>query len=1080
MDTIICPTCKEENSPSAKFCMNCGEPLQAAAQPSAESAGEAHPDDFSTLQLTPEQADAALAELEQPESAAPAEPAGAADSTGEASHPHYIFCPTCGKIITPEMELCDDCGTALKPPPESTPLGETVLSEAGPADFSTLHLTPEQAEEALGAALAAPPPADAAPSPAEEPAAPSILFCPTCGKIVTPETVFCDDCGTALKPPALAEPEQGEAKAADFSTIRLTPEQAEQALGELSKAQIEEAEAPPELSTVRLEALPPDMSTVHLEALPPDMSTVHLEALPPDMSTVHLEALPPDMSTVHLEALPPDMSTVRLEAPSPEPAAAEEPAAASHRFCPNCGRRLRADTKFCDDCGARLEPLPAAAPPAAPAVKPPSQPAPAQAVEPKAPKPRRKVGCIIGIILAFLVLVGLGITGYIFQDELLDLFGQSRSAAPVEVSDAPSGRPSATPRPPATITPTPTVTLTPTFTPLPPRTLTICMSYEPESFFLYRSFNQASQQVHQAVYDGPIDQYGSEYHAVILEKLPSLADGDAVIETVTVRSGDQVVDAYGEVVTLRRGTILRPAGCRSDDCTITFTSGSVQMDSIRAAFRILPDLTWSDGAPLTAHDSVYSYNLAADPSIAYNDYQAERTASYSALDDLTAEWVGLPGYLDSTYFINFWTPLPEHILGTYTAGSVEYADPAELLLGWGPYIFNQYIPGVEISFVRNPRYYRSGEGLPVFSDLVYRFIGDDPEMALSSLLAGECDMLDSSNVYFDQYQSLVDYESAGLLDAVFWSTGTWEHLDFNIRPSEWILDSGSFAGWDLDGNGEGPFGDIRLRQAISLCLDRQAVVDAVYFGQTELTHSLIPPDNPLLAPDLEEIFYDPDIGMALLDEIGWIDEDNYAYTPRVARNVAGVPDRTPLTLTYETTTATQRQQAVMILAESLRGCGIDVITNFLPASEWFADGPDGRLYGRQYDLGQFAWVSTSSAMYCDAYSSWNIPGDPGLVDQNGTPLYPQGWEGNNVTGYSNPGYDDTCAAFLNTLPGEADFLPLAWDVQYTLRYDLPTVPLYMRNIAAATRLDFCHFIPANAVNSELWNLEAFNYGETCP
>ena len=437
MDTIICPTCKEENSPSAKFCMNCGEPLQAAAQPSAESAGEAHPDDFSTLQLTPEQADAALAELEQPESAAPAEPAGAADSTGEASHPHYIFCPTCGKIITPGMELCDDCGTALKPPPESTPLGETVLSEAGPADFSTLHLTPEQAEEALGAALAAPPPADAAPSHAEEPAAPSILFCPTCGKIVTPETVFCDDCGTALKPPAAAEPEQGEAKAADFSTIRLTPEQAEQALGELSKAQTEEAEAPP------------------------------------DMSTVHLEALPPDMSTVHLEALPPDMSTVHLEAPSPKPAAAEEPAAASHRFCPNCGRRLRADTKFCDDCGARLEPLPAAAPPAAPPVKPPSQPAPAQAVEPKAPKPRRKVGCIIGIILAFLVLVGLGITGYIFQDELLDLFGQSRSAAPVEVSDAPSGRPSATPRPPATITPPPTGTLTPTFPPLPPRTLTI-------------------------------------------------------------------------------------------------------------------------------------------------------------------------------------------------------------------------------------------------------------------------------------------------------------------------------------------------------------------------------------------------------------------------------------------------------------------------------------------------------------------------------------------------------------------------------------------------------------------------------
>ena len=44
--------------------------------------------------------------------------------------------------------------------------------------------------------------------------------------------------------------------------------------------------------------------------------------------------------------------------------------------------------------------------------------------------------------------------------------------------------------------------------------------------------------VREAIYDGPIDERGFDYQPVILEKLPSLADGDAVIEPVSVAAGD--------------------------------------------------------------------------------------------------------------------------------------------------------------------------------------------------------------------------------------------------------------------------------------------------------------------------------------------------------------------------------------------------------------------------------------------------------------------------------------------------------------------------------------------------------------
>jgi peptide/nickel transport system substrate-binding protein len=576
----------------------------------------------------------------------------------------------------------------------------------------------------------------------------------------------------------------------------------------------------------------------------------------------------------------------------------------------------------------------------------------------------------------------------------------------------------------------------------------------------------AKQQVLEAIYDGPFDQYAYEYHPVILEKLPSLADGDAVINVVDVNAGDMVVNVDGAVVPLANGERVFPAGCRSSECAVSYSGGSLQMEALQVTFTLLPGLTWSDGTPLTAYDSMYSYSVAASPDTPNDKYLIERTAYYYAVDDLRTIWAGLPGFLDQTYYINFWSPLPQHVLSRYTAGSLPYADLGPLLLGWGPYIFQRYDPGYSISFTRNPQYFRAAEGLPVFSDLVYRFIGTDSNSAVSALLAGECDIL-GRDIALDG-SVLIELESAGALDAILWSNLTWEHADFNIRPHPSIVNTGAFAGWDQDRDGQGPFGDVRLRRAVAACMDRQAVVDTLFYGAAELMNILISPDHPLLAPDLPHVTFDPALGQQLLDDIGWLDTDNNPATPRVARNVQGVPNGTPLSFYYETTTATLRQQATQILAESLWQCGIQANLNYYPASEWFADGPDGPLFGRRFDLGQFAWVVIDSALSCDLYLSTNIPSDE------------YGWGGQNETGYQNPNYDAACNQYLQTLPGEPGYVEAAWEFQYYLANDLPVVPLYTRINLNATRPDFCFFTPANANDSEFWNLEAFDYGDACP
>ena len=209
--------------------------------------------------------------------------------------------------------------------------------------------------------------------------------------------------------------------------------------------------------------------------------------------------------------------------------------------------------------------------------------------------------------------------------------------------------------------------------------LTICMGQEPSTLYTYGNDEQAKDSILSSVYDGPFDNMTFAYQPVILTKIPSLADGDAIITSLDVQTGDLVVDDSGYPVSLEAGTLVRPAGCRSSNCAITYDGTSpLQMDQISAAFELIPGLQWSDGITLTTADSVYSFNLAADPDTPVSKYVVERTASYAALDDLVITWIGLPGYLDSSYYLNFWMPLPEHVWGAYS--SLELFDAHDPLL----------------------------------------------------------------------------------------------------------------------------------------------------------------------------------------------------------------------------------------------------------------------------------------------------------------------------------------------------------------------------------------------------------------
>jgi len=232
--------------------------------------------------------------------------------------------------------------------------------------------------------------------------------------------------------------------------------------------------------------------------------------------------------------------------------------------------------------------------------------------------------------------------------------------------------------------------------------------------------------------------------------------------------------------------------------------------------------------------------------------------------------------------------------------------------------------------------------------------------------------------------------------------------------------------------------------------------------------------------------YDFDVaaGIALLEEVGWMDDDGDPTTPRVAQGVAGVADGTPLTVALETTNATLRQQVTAILQSSMVDCGINAEITLYPSAEWFADGPEGKLFGRRFDLGEFAWL-TGVEPPCDLYKTDGVPGPVDgtwtsiMHPEEGALTFPFGWGGQNDPGYSDPNYDAACNTGLTSLPGQPEYETGHKEAQKIFGDDLPVVPLFLRLKLAATRPDMCGFIMDPTSNSEMFNIEEFDFGPSC-
>lgn len=606
----------------------------------------------------------------------------------------------------------------------------------------------------------------------------------------------------------------------------------------------------------------------------------------------------------------------------------------------------------------------------------------------------------------------------------------SDAGTPEPGNETPAETPAHTP----TSEPTPTVTATP----VPPKDLVVCVGSEPADLYLYGDQSPAAVAIRHAIYESPYSSLGYDYQPLALEKLPNPADGDVVLEVVEVSEGSVVYNAAESIGPLTRDMEV----INADGERVIFTGEPIQMTQMVVDFTFKP-LVWSDGTPVTAEDSVLSFRLAGERATSVLDNRVRYTEAYESTDERSVRWTGLPGYLDPAYVTHVWTPLPDHQLGELTAAeAATSADTTRNPLSFGAFVIEEWTEGESVRLVPNPNYYRSAEGLPHLTSLTFRFLSP----ANTTLPPGheDCHIITDDVLSFDAL-SVVDAAAAeGTLVEHVATAGVVEQIIFGIDMAA-----------AYEASREAWFQDTRVRQAITQCTDRQRLVDELTYGRAEVMDTFVPNDHRLHPDDVAQWAYDPAAANALLDEAGFVDATG-----------DGIRDNISATQPFSITLGTNAESALRVqitemVRDDLAACGILVNPYTLPAGAWFAPGPSGTVFGRQFDLVQFAWLNRIHPD-CGLYLTEHIPGptDGGF----------NGWQGVNVSGWSNEAYDNACRQALSLLPGQPGYDEAHQEAMRLFAQELPAMPLFTRMRLAATTPDVLNYRLDPTQPSSLWNV----------
>lgn len=515
------------------------------------------------------------------------------------------------------------------------------------------------------------------------------------------------------------------------------------------------------------------------------------------------------------------------------------------------------------------------------------------------------------------------------------------------------------------------------------KTLTIAMSQEP------RGFGVTIAQIAAIEVEQALNAYWT-YRDANLEPQPWLVE-----KIPTIEDGDWVVNPDG---------------------------------TMEITWKLRPNITWSDGQPLTVEDVIFGWQVMIDPDIpAYGKGGAQKISKIEKVDDRTFKvyWKekfvfanqGLPELATTA------RPLPRHILEEEFKTDKEKFknDPywTTAFVGTGPYKLTEWIPGAQITMEARPDYFM---GKPKIDRIVWKFFTDTNTL-MANVLSGQVDLTVAPSLSIDQAINIKQqWDKSGEGTVITIPGFGWDWIGFN-------------------GFKYPAFNDVRVRQALLYSIDRQALVDSLFQGLNPVLDSWLPPRHPLLTDavkaQLHTYPYDPQKAADLFAQAGWkkgpdgiLTNDKGEKFAISIRTLAG--DKT-------------KEAAEAVVADSWKQAGIQVDIDNQPPSIVYDDS----------HLFHFGWPSAFL---------FNYGGNPNLLADEyrcqDIPSEANSWSGGNISGFCDPDYDKEFAVQdINQALDVKDREEIAGRLANIWSRDLPFLPLYAKSEVAVVRKGITGFAP---------------------
>jgi peptide/nickel transport system substrate-binding protein len=343
-------------------------------------------------------------------------------------------------------------------------------------------------------------------------------------------------------------------------------------------------------------------------------------------------------------------------------------------------------------------------------------------------------------------------------------------------------------------------------------------------------------------------------------------------------------------------------------------------DGLRHTLHLRPGLTWSDGAPFTSADVLFTVRAALDPKVqsvfAGNLMAGGKPIRAEAPDAQTVVVTFAAPFGPGLRILDL-PILPRHKLeaaldaGTFAAAWSPTTPPAEIV-GMGPFVLREYVPGQRLVFDRNERYWRSADdetAMPYLDRIVLEIVADQ-NTELLRLTSGETD-LTHSELRQEDFVPARRAEQEGRIRLLELGVGTdADAFWFCLKPEV---------------KGKDPrFAFVQrreFRQAISHAVDREAFARTVFLGEAVPVWGPITPGNrPWFSPNVPRYPHDLARAKELLKSIGLEDRNGNGVVEDASGTEARFTVITQRGLTYyERGTQVLREQA------ALAGIALDIV-----------------------------------------------------------------------------------------------------------------------------------------------------------